>query len=211
MARIFNWTTGRHMQRKHEIAFWACGIVGLTAILAIAHITVVKPIQEELSTQKTAPPFLQCQLESFFCGQGTFASSNAVDGKMQKEVVDMVFFVKVVNSGSPSIAWKWKLYGTLFTGQSIEANADASASTMVQMLKSGQELKLDPDRYLPHVLAEDPIGNGAGKEGWVVFPIDGVSVDDLNHYGNTFTLEFQDSLGKKTQAVHHSTSKGEPF
>ena len=60
MARIFKWTTGKPMKSRHEIAFWASGVFGLTAILMIAHIGLIKPIQDKISNNKPPNPNLHC-------------------------------------------------------------------------------------------------------------------------------------------------------
>ena len=199
MARIYRWSTGKPIKRKHEIAFWATGIIGLTAMLIIMRFGLIKPIQEDLAGQRAIPPNLHC----LFVQGATCTSFNG-------SPPSVFYQLKVVNSGGPSIAWKWNLKITLTTGQVMNMDATENPFTQTFMNPQTKEFvsRFEPTAYLPNILLENPLQPGAGKTGWVVFKVDQASDDDLQRIGNKFILKFEDCNGIETSITNTLTEKG---
>jgi hypothetical protein len=128
---------------------------------------------------------------------------NVITGKTSPDgsETSLTFMLRVVNSGAPSIAWKWHAKVQIASGQSIEAQADENPQILKNMAgKQMPELDFSAEKYLPNILLESPLPNGYGKLGWVFFRFNNISFDDLGRIGNKFTVQFEDSEGKVTSS-----------
>lgn len=202
IARIFRLTFGKKMTTKHEIGFWVICICCGTVALSAANIGIIKPLQNELANKGIASPNLHCSVVQGAIGKSAASDSGSVN-----------YQLKVVNSGSPSIAWKWRLKIILTTGQTVEAEASENphVNTVINPITKQQTAIFENFNYLPQTLLENPLGTGAGKVGWIVFSFDTATEDDLQRIGNKFILEFEDSEGKTTTHTNVLTKKGGAF
>jgi len=188
IARIFRLTFGKKMTVTHEIVFWCICIFCGTVALAAVNVGILKPIQNQFSNKQTASPDLHCEIVTI----GT--------GHSEEQKGEVLLFVRIVNSGSPTIVWKWRLGLELTTGQKFESLApDNQVVGTVTSQSQRPPMTLDVNHYLPNMLLESPIQTGAGKFGWVAFVFSDVSQSDLERIGNKFTLRFEDSEGKRTE------------
>jgi len=185
IARIIRMTLGKKMTTNHEIMFWIGCIICGTIALEVLNVGVIKPIQEKISTTQT--PNFHCEIVN---GQNL----KFADGTSQ-----VVLVMKIINSGSPSGAWKWHLKIELASGQVFETDASENPSVISSVSKE-VPIPFPASTYLPNILLETPISNGSGKMGWVGFVIADISADDIERIGNKFTISFQDSDGRVTQA-----------
>jgi hypothetical protein len=119
IARIFRMTFGKKMTNKHEIIFWAGCIICGTIVLAVANVGIIKPIQEQLSGNREAPD-LQCEIDGVLVGSGdenTPGNFGQIQHKSNEANVTLL--VRIVNGGTQSVAWKWKVHVALVTGNGL--------------------------------------------------------------------------------------------
>jgi len=130
----------------------------------------------------------------------------------QGSVPRIIYKLKVVNSGSPSIAWRWHLVVTLTTGQNIDVDAseNPASETVVNPPPNGPSI-FDNSNYLPNTLLENPIATGAGKAGWVGFEMNTATADDLVRIGNQLVLSFEDCKGNVISITNVLTKAGGQF
>jgi hypothetical protein len=199
VARMFRWTTGKTMKRQHEIAFWSIGFFGLFGILTTIHFGIIKPIHDKIGTARSYPPDLHCSLS-----QGAVLTPYGTTPPM------VLYLLKVVNSGGPSIVWNWKLRATLAGNEKIEVNAAETPVTesFINPANNQFMFRLESTNYFPTALLDEPLANGAGKHGWVEFPISTAAYDDLTRIGNVYVLEFQDCRGNVTSMTNYVTQAG---
>jgi hypothetical protein len=107
----------------------------------------------------------------------------------------LTYAIKVVNSGLPSIAWRWHAKVQLVSGQIFEADAAENPQSLVSLSqkKDQPELRFEPGNYLPSILLESPLATGSAKMGWVMFRFNNLKPEELNRIGNKMELTFQDS------------------
>lgn len=138
--------------------------------------------------------------------------SGGIPGGIYGGPCRILYQLRVVNSGSPSIAWRWHLRVKLNTGQAIETDANEVPSweTLINT-NNQQQMVLSNDTYLANSLLENPIQTGAGKIGWITFSINTATLDDLSRIGNEFILSFQDCRGKITSLTNIINQSGGQF
>lgn len=198
MARIYRATTGKTFKEHHATIFWLTGTLGIFLVLMIIHFGVIRPLFQQLSSERPIAPNLQSEI-------GGMSTGSTKDG-----AVNVTLLVRVLNSGGPSVAWKWHLRVDLTTGQSVEADASMEPiSISLGSSQSSNNMVLDAGHYLPNELMEAPLPSGNGRLGWVTFIFNDISQDDLSHYGNKFTLQFQDVDGKIIECSYTVNTK--PF
>ena len=164
--------------------FFIGGLIIIGVILYMLCGTIIQGVRR-ISTVQVSNPNFRCEVVN-----GDLVKT--IDGNNQ-----VVLMVKIVNSGSQSIAWKWHLKLDLVSGQTMEADASENPSNIG--IKDGPVV-LPAGTYLPNVLLESPISNGSGKKGWVGFVLKDISPEDMERIGNRFTLSFQDSDGHVIEA-----------
>lgn len=198
LAVIIKARTGKEMTVKHILKFWiACCLCG-TIATSVAHTGVIKPIIDQLSYEKAIPPQLQSEI--------TFLSVEKAQRNSPPSIVTLL--VKMVNGGGPSVAWKWHLHVQPDFGQALDTEASPLPTIPISTaLIENQGIPLDANHYLPNILLENSLSTGSGKVGWVQFPFDNISVEDLTRYGTTFTLEFQDAARKKITTTYRISGK----
>jgi len=194
--KIFNTS----FEGKHEALFFLIGWAGLTLIGAVAKHEFRTPPQNIVfpPAQSEAVPNLKCQIDGVAIQPN---GSNSPDTWMQ-------FGLKIVNDGSPSVAWKWKARVEFSTGGSIESTAPENPTIGSQIL-NGQTNFIPAEYYLPNSLVEKPIERGAGKVGWVgfVFADPNYSIQDINAIGSRYFLSFEDCRGRVTTAIFTNKTK----
>ena len=203
VGRVFHWTFRKKFTRRHEVWFWVIVVGCGTIALQMANYNIIRPIYEAISAPAagTPPPKFHCSL-----------TEGAIEPGWEGSPVSVLYMLKVVNSGGPSVAWRWKLKAEV-AGEVI--TVDARETGLNEVLfdpnTKQQSAKLDNASYLPNCLLETPVGNGAGKSGWVVFAFPTATADDLGRIGNRFTLSFEDCNGVITSITNTITQKGGVF
>jgi hypothetical protein len=180
MARIFTSLFKVRWEHKHELRFWATGIVGFTIVFLILNFGVIKPIHGQ--NQRVPIPNFHCEISNGWL-------LKEASGKNQ-----VVLLMKIVNSGGPSIAWKWHLKTELASGQSFDSDASENPSQVYADTEHRTAI-LKTDTYIPNILLENAVSTGSGKRGWVAFDVSDISAEDMERIGNKFTISFQDSNG----------------
>lgn len=207
LGRVFRATTGQPMTAKQELIFWAAGIVFLTAVLAIVNVRFVAPLRQA----KHIPNF-KCEITDVIVGiRGSPGMPNVSDQtqRTQSLPTGVTLLVTIVNSGAPSIAWKWKLKIKLASGHVREAVALTGPSNATLVSEVGNKpITLTTDRYLPNRLLESPVSTGSAKVGWVSFQFDNITHDEIKRIGTEFVVEFQDSEGRTTTATCSMETSG---
>ena len=128
-------------------------------------------------------------------------------GKSTDGTISIIYFLKMVNSGSQSVAWKWHTKIGMESGPLIEGNANEGPSQFYFAITDSKTNipslstpTLPNDAYLPNMLLESPLSTGSGKEGWVCFNFRDYMAEDFGErVGNKFTVSFQDCDGKITE------------
>jgi hypothetical protein len=135
-------------------------------------------------------PNLQCYIFQPALGRDTNSDSTIV-----------ILQLRIINTGAPSIAWNWHLKIEMPNGQAAESYAPFSPyqplSRTINSDVGRPAINFDADKYIPNALADNPLGNGAAKTGWIVFSFPHSSQEDLNRSGNKLILDFNDRDGKK--------------
>jgi hypothetical protein len=185
MARIFSSIYKVRWEHKHELRFWLTGIIGLTIAFCILNFGLIKPIRGQ--NQKVPIPNFHCEIANGFL-------SKEADGKIQ-----VILLIKIVNSGGPSVAWKWHLKTALTSGQSFDSDASENPSQLFSSADR-QTPVLKSDTYIPNVVLENAVSTGSGKKGWVGFDVSEISPEDIERIGNKFTISFQDADGRIFQS-----------
>jgi len=198
ITRIIRMTLGKKMTTKHEVVFWAGCVVFGTIALAVINAGMITPIKDRLANLRIASPNLHC---SFISG--------AVGGSVNGSPPNIFYQLKIVNSGSPSVAWKWNLKIILTTGQiiALDATENPSFQTIIDP-NTQQQSKFDNGQYLPNIMLENPLQSGAGKSGWVSFRVDTATEQDLERIGNRFIIQFEDCDGNETCITNIIIQKG---
>lgn len=126
--------------------------------------------------------------------------SLATDPDSPPKSIGVTFSIGILNNGEQSIAWKWECAATFQGGHSITSYASiAKATTTIRSnFKGEQDMVMPHDRYLPHILFESPLADGAGKSGWVTFHFKPHLMGELERPETWFRLSFQDKAGKRT-------------
>jgi hypothetical protein len=184
-------------------SFAAFLMVGSAVVFTISGCLWVTGLENRISiaekNKRIANPNLHCSLVH-----------GAIAPPFETTPVSVFYQLKVVNSGSPSIAWRWRLAITLTTGQVIELDAPEHPmnETFVNPATKQLTIQFDNSTYLPNLLLENPIATGAGKVGWIVFRVDTATQEDLQRIGNRFVLKFEDCEGNVTSITNVLTQKG---
>ena len=189
----------RELSKLQEAIFYVVCAVLLTAMVAVAKF-MLEQIKKTAPQQVEAVPDLRCEI--FYVGLQPI--------NIEQTQTMLTFWVKIVNDGAPSIAWRWKCRIEPIIGQVIEAKAAENPSILTLLGDKGQTNGFTPpESYLPNSLLEKPIERGAGKMGWVGFTISdpNFNTDDINRMGNRFYLSFEDSHRKTTTLVYTNNTK----
>lgn len=156
---------------------------------------------KSVGIQQASNPSFKCEIAGIRFGRSDENSS-----------AKAVYFLRIVNSGSPSIAWKWKTKVKISDGPTIESNASEEPRyDIFHSTTSTNESTFGPQNYLPYALLESTLGSGSGKLGWVEFQFDTVNPEDLQRIGNVYTVQFEDSKGNITTSEFTISSKGSPY
>lgn len=156
--------------------FWVNGLEEkLSAVQGQSTMLENRTFSIEKQFSEFSTPSLHCSL----VGGGVLAAFGTTPPTI-------LYQLKVVNSGSPSIAWKWRLEITFTTGQviKIDATENPSGEVLINPNTKEQSGKLDNSNYLPNALLENPLPTGAGRRGWIIFPVNSATQDDLQRIGN---------------------------
>ncbi|HUA68867.1 MAG TPA: hypothetical protein VMA13_10005, partial [Candidatus Saccharimonadales bacterium] len=127
-------------------------------------------------------------------GSGGNNLANAFGG------INMLFVMRVSNSGAPTTAWNWRAYVVLPGGGVM----DAQIPSVMGLPQTPLVTAFGPytpklEDHLIGALSSSPLPSGGGKEGWIV-----VHVDNLSRVqnGTHFVITFEDVYGRETKVDH---------
>jgi hypothetical protein len=136
--------------------------------------------------------------------EGTMSGEGGAAGT--ESGINMLFIIRVVNKGAPTTAWNWKASVTLPGGGKMDAQIPSIAhfgsgsgdtsSPMPPLPTAYGPYKLKMEDNLLGALASSPLASGAGKQGWVVVHVNGLTEPPT---GATFTISFEDVFGRQTK------------
>ncbi len=115
----------------------------------------------------------------------------------------LTIFALIVNRGAPSIATSEKLIVKLQDGRQIIAKMMMPPlSPVVHMggAKGYPDVVLKSSDYLPNKALDQPIAQGSGKEGWMMFIVPEASRDELESDGAELLFQCRDIDGKPVDA-----------
>jgi threonine dehydrogenase-like Zn-dependent dehydrogenase len=125
----------------------------------------------------------------------TISSDNAATTKAGSGI-SMLFIVRVVNPGAPSVAWNWKASVVLLGGSKLDATIpgvvmaqNQSTPTIVGPFTATAE------NNLLQALASRRLETGASIMGWFVVHVNGI---DSAPEGAHFIVTFDDAFGNQT-------------
>ncbi len=123
--------------------------------------------------------------------------------------LDMLFIVRVANSGQQSTAWGWKAYGILPGGKRIEGSIPSIAAIFDTSDPKTNQTSVVPtvigpysftmDKNLPQSLSASPLTTGSGTIGWLIMHLNGLNTPET---GMHFVITFDDVYGHQTKIEH---------
>lgn len=194
---LWKWFNGKEQEVKgHRRKFiLGSGLFGL--ILATLFVAAAERVSPSGAPKRSGPE-LHCSVQHAMIMSAYGATPVAV-----------FYAVKIVNSGSASVVWKWNLVVRLTSGQVLSADAseDSATETVVDP-NTKQMVTFQNSEYLPNTLLENPVPTGAGRKGWLTFQFTKATEQDLGRIGNTFVLKFEDCNGNATFVTNVMTESG---
>lgn len=149
--------------------------------------TVYTVVQYNLAKAEGDHPKLKCVIGQYLIGSNK-------DGKAA-----VTMGAKVINNGSPSIAWNWRLTAVLASGQRITVDAQRTSTPPTLVSDKGAPSITPPESdNLLKSLSDAPLSRGAAKTGWLVFIFEDGLYEELNRPGVNLILELEDAEGKTT-------------
>ncbi len=110
------------------------------------------------------------------------------------EETSVTYEIGILNRGDASVTRKWKCWVVLVSGQT-NVGRIADQPTGLHLMEG---VDLPPDRYLPNVLSEIPLGRNQQKVGWVNCRFGGGIMSEVTRPGSRFFVEFEDANRNKT-------------
>jgi hypothetical protein len=193
MTRIGFWIFGReNVPRKKEVAFWFTGIIGGTILLLLIYSALAR------GNSSSNRPEMRCTLLQADCGVAPYKQPFE---SQAKNVISVILWARIVNNGSPSSAWKWRLKAQLVSGPPVDSDTLETPVLYFPAPRSGQQpVTLDSGQYLMWQLMDNPLPKGASKTGWIGFTFDESLFDEFKRPGVKLSLEFEDIEGKTISA-----------
>lgn len=192
MTRVGFWIFGReNMPRKKEAAFWITGVIGGTILLLLIYSALVQ------GNSGTIKPDIHCTIVAANCGVAPYKQPFETESK---NITSVILWARIVNNGSPSSAWKWRLKTQLISGPPIYSDTMEAPVLYFPSRPGAQPITLDSGQYLVWQLMDNPLPRGASKTGWIAFTFDESLFDEFKRPGVKLTLEFEDIEGKTISA-----------
>ena len=185
LTYAWKWMNGKENEVQHHRKRF----IAVSAIFGAVFFIVLVGIVHELrpgGSEKRRAEF-RSEIEDVWVGTGA-------------DITAVLARVRILNNGKPSIAWQWRMKVTTVAGVPLDASAPHDAVGNVQW-GNNQAVKNGPGTYLPYILFENPLTEGAGRGGWVQFLFQKNMVKDFTRAGTKFELEFQDSFGTPTSST----------
>ncbi len=182
---LWKWLNGAEAEvKQHRIKF----ILG-SAILGGCLMAFVIGSTSEMKKVNSNSPDMKCEI-------GMLAVS-PISGPGGETNTGVIVFGRISNAGIASTAWNWKMKVKLISGIEIQSGQ--------MMSQVNSRNNLTPfDKFLPSMLAENGLGDGSARLGWIEFIFAPSLLSEMNRPGVEYTLEFEDASGKliSTSAIY---------
>jgi hypothetical protein len=114
---------------------------------------------------------------------------------------------RVVNIGSPSSTWNWRLTAHLVSGITVVSERLRPPPATFESEVKHSQFTLDAAQFLPWQLMDTPLATGASKTGWVLFLFDESLYTELGRPGVKMVLEFEDNTHKLVTAEETASAE----
>jgi hypothetical protein len=126
------------------------------------------------------------------------------ENKTMQSGADMIFVLRVSNSGAPTTLWNYKAYINLIGQDGKEHEMDASIpSTIIRtnnvIMTLVGPITLTKENFLLDALSFDPMQTGAAGNYWLTIHINGMAEIPT---GTHVIITFNDVLGRETKIEH---------
>jgi hypothetical protein len=186
------------------------GVTGVVAIILL--LTLTSQISSRYSPKESdgfkasiilaapvPPGIVKTVTDATNASAATFSSENAGSTKAAGGI-NMLFIVRVVNPGAPSVAWNWKASVTMPGGTTLDATIPSISGMNGTIPTLVGPYNANMENNLLQRLSTRRLETGDGTIGWFLVHVNGL---DSPPEGAHFVISFSDVFGHETKVDDH--------